>query len=193
VTRKYGLGPVVVSLAVNYLDNLDVRTVARPELVRLSLDTNETATLSVRAGSSRVYVDQVTPEREVLMSVQIGIAHPLHAGASSKAFLAFLPETEIDEYLDGPLPAVTSSTITDRSKLREELARIRERGWAHSCGERQAGAGSVAAPFFDHHGAPVGVVSVCGPAERMTGEVDVCATYLVAAVRRISARLGAPR
>jgi IclR family acetate operon transcriptional repressor len=193
VTRKYGLGPVIVSLALSYLDNLDVRAVAGPELARLSAETNETATLSIRTGFTRVYVDQVTPEREVLMSVQIGVPHPLHAGASSKAFLAFLPDEDIEEYLAGPLPAVTSATITDRRKLMKELRVVRQRGWAQSLGERQPGAGSVAAPIFDHREAPVAVVSVCGPAERMVGEADVCAAHLLAVTRRISAKLGATR
>lgn len=190
--RKYGLGSAIISLALTYLDNLDIRAVAHPELVRLSGETNETATLSVRTGMSRIYVDQVTPNREVLMSVQIGVMHPLHAGASSKAFLAFLPDKDIKEYLAGPLPPVTPSTITERRKLARELRTVRERGWARSLGERQAGAGSVAAPIFDHRGLPVAVVSVCGPAERMAGEADMCAAFLLAATRRISARLGAP-
>lgn len=192
-TRRYGLGPVIVSLALTYLDNLDVRTVARPELERLSAETDETATLSVRIGASRVYVDQVTPNREVLMSVQIGVAHPLHAGASSKAFLAFLPDAEAEECLAGPLAAVTPSTVTDPAMLRAELRGVRARGWAQSLGERQAGAGSVAAPILDHRGIPVAVVSVCGPADRMAGEVDVCAARLLEATGKIASKLGAPR
>jgi DNA-binding IclR family transcriptional regulator len=137
-----------------------------------------------------VYIDQVTPNREVLMSVQIGAQHPLHAGASSKAFLAFLPEDEIDEYLGKPLPKVTPATITDRRKLRRELVQIRERGWAQSFDERQVGAGSVAAPVLDYRDYPLAVVSVCGPADRMVKEVDMCAQHLIAATNRMSLRMG---
>ena len=192
-TRKYGLGPVIVSLGLVYLDNLNVRAVAAPELAWLSSVTNETATLSIRTGFSRVYVDQVTPDREVLMSVQIGVPHPLHAGASSKAFLASLPEDEIEQYLAQPLSQVTAATVTDLRKLRRELGVVRERGWAQSLGERQPGAGSVAAPVFDHRGVPVAVISVCGPAERMVGEVEMCAEHLMAATRRVSTKVGAPQ
>jgi IclR family acetate operon transcriptional repressor len=190
VSRRYALGPVIMSLGLTYLDKLDVRKVAEPELAGLSRATNETATLSVRTGHSRVYVDQVTPDREVLMSVQIGIPHPLHAGGSSKAFLAFLPDEEIDRYLEEPLRKVTPATITDPRKLRRELVQIRERGWAQSLGERQTGAGSVAAPILDYRDYPLAVVSVCGPAERMATEVDMCAENLVAATNRMSVRMG---
>lgn len=194
VSRRYALGPASLGLGSKYLGELDIRKVAADELASLSRETNETATLSVRFGDRRVYIDQVTPDREVLMSVQLGLAHPLHAGASSKAFLAFLPQEEIDRYLAGQLEQVTERTVTDVPKLRDELAVIRERGWAQSTGERQPGSGSVAAPVFDRHRFPLAVVSVCGPAERLTGEIDMCAGHLLVATARISARLayGAP-
>ena len=189
-SRRYSLGPVMISLGITYLNKLDVRSVAAPELTALSRATNETATLSVRTGWSRVYVDQVTPDREVLMSVQMGVPHPLHAGASSKAFLAFLPDDEVERYLEEPLRKVTPATIVDLRKLRRELRQIRERGFARSNGERQSGAGSVAAPILDYRDQPLAVVSVCGPAERMEGEVEMCVEHLLAATGRISARMG---
>lgn len=190
VSRKYALGPACLGLGPKYLGTLDIRRVAADELVSLSRQTNETATLSVRTGDRRVYVDQVTPNREVLMSVQLGLAHPLHAGSSSKAFLAFLPPDEIDRYLAGNLERVTERTVTDVAQLRAELQVIRERGWAQSTGERQPGAGSVAAPVFDRHRFPLAVVSVCGPAERLSDEIDMCVGHLLVATGRISARLG---
>ena len=189
-TRRYSLGPAALRLGLAYLNGLDVRKLASSELPELSAITNETATLSVRTGNSRVYVEQVTPRREVIMSVSIGRAFPLHAGASSKAFLAFLPETEIKAYLDGAMTAVTSATITDSRKLARELKKIRTDGFARSTGERQSGAASVAAPIVDHDGHPVAVISVCGPAERFQDEADACSKALLETVGRLSALLG---
>lgn len=189
VSRKYGLGSAMIALGLMYLDGLDVRTVAAPELEALSRATDETATLSVRTGWSRMYVDQVIPDREVLMSVQLGVRHPLHAGASSKALLAFMSDDEVDQYLAGPLVAVTPLTIVDKGRLNQELQQIRRQGFSRSAGERQAGAGSVAAPVLDHRGQVVAVVSVCGPAERMAGDLAVCVEYLLAATGRIGNRL----
>jgi DNA-binding IclR family transcriptional regulator len=190
VSRKYSLGPTLLGLGAKYLARLDIRQMAAPELAVLSRATNETATLSVRSGDRRIYVDQVTPDREVLMSVQLGMAHPLHAGASSKAFLAFLVPEEIDRYLSGPLEKVTDKTVTDVRRLGKELEEIRQRGFAQSVGERQAGAGSVAAPVLDARGVPVAVVSVCGPVERMVGEIGPCADHLLVCTGRLSAQLG---
>lgn len=189
-SHRYGLGPVMTSLGLLYLNRLDVRKAAGKELSILSQRTNETATLSVRSGHTRLYIDQITPDREVLMSVQIGVPHPLHAGASSKAFLAFLPQEEIDRYLIHPLKKITPLTITDVEVLREELALIRSRGWSKSENERQEGAGSVAAPVLNRFNEPVAVISVCGPAGRIVQETDTCVEALLETTSRISVRMG---
>lgn len=190
-TRRYSLGVGAMRLGLAYLDRLDVRRLAAPELVTLSQRTDETATLSIRTGWSRIYVDQVTPAREVIMSVSLGVAYPLHAGASSKAFLAFLDQDEIEGYLArGPLESLTGATVADKVKLRRELAAIRERGWAQSFAERMPGAASVAAPIFDHHGRPAAVISVCGPLERFRDEIDACVEALLESTGRLSARMG---
>lgn len=190
-SRRYSLGPRILTLGLSYLDRLDVRELAREALRELCARTDETATLSVRAGRRRVYVDQVTPARDIKMVVQLGGAYPLHAGASSKALLAFLPEELREAYLDRePLQPVTELTVTDRSRLLAELKDIRRVGFATSLGERQAGAGSVAAPVFDHEGAVQAVISVCGPVERFRDEVDRCAEELLEVTSGLSARLG---
>ncbi len=190
-TRRYSLGPRILFLGLTYLDRIDVVSVARTVMVRLSEQTAETATLSLRSGDHRVYVDQVTPSRDVKMSVSLGLSYPLHAGASSKAFLAFLPPAEIDAYLAGPaLLALTPKTQVDPRKLRKELAQIREVGYAQSFGERMEGAGAVAAPVFGRDGTPDGVISICGPIERFRDEADRAAELLLAETTDASARLG---
>ena len=86
--------------------------------------------------------------------------------------------------------SVTDKTIIDAGKLREELAEIRQRGFASSFGERQAGAASLAAPVFDHTGSPAAVISLSGPADRFKDEIDDCVPLLLAATARVSRRLG---
>lgn len=193
-TRRYQLGPSALTLGLAYLERLDVAHMARGALEELSRATDETATLSLRLGDhSRVYVDQVSPARDIKMVVQLGQPFPLHAGGSGKAFLAFLPPAAVGRYLGAQaLEAVTAFTITDEAVLRAELSRVAERGYAVSHGERQVGAGSVAAPIFDRHGEPVAVLSVCGPVERFRDEVDGFAPLLLGTTRALSARMGFP-
>jgi IclR family acetate operon transcriptional repressor len=189
-SRRYSLGPMALALGLSSINRLDVRKAAGPVLAALAKATGETATLSVRTGNTRVYLDQATPDREVIMSVSIGVPFPLHAGASSKAFLAFLPEDEINDYLSGSLAKLTPGTVTNVSVLRRELRQIRDRGWADSAEERQSGAAAVAAPVFDSANAPVAVISVGGPVGRFAEVKDDCVTKVVAAARQLSTQLG---
>ena len=188
--RRYALGPASLELGLSFLSRVDVRSIAAAELTSLSRLSQETATLSLLFGDGRMYVDQVTPAREIVMTVPLGQRFPLHAGASSKAMLAFLPEREVDRYLEGPLQRLTDNTLTSPERLREELALIRARGYATSQGERREGAASAAAPLLDHSGRPVGSISICGPADRLLGELDAVIALLLDATARVSARLG---
>lgn len=191
-TRRYSLGVAAMKLGLTYLDRIDIRRIAHPHLQELSDRTNETATLSVPVGDrSRVYIDQVTPMREVIMTVTLGEPYPLHAGASSRALLAFFPEERIEAYINGgPLESMTASTIIDPETLRRDLALVREHGWARSAAERKSGAASVAAPVRDHEGKPVAVVSVCGPMERFSSEFEGCRDALLHTTRILSRRYG---
>ncbi|MGH2927229.1 MAG: IclR family transcriptional regulator [Solirubrobacteraceae bacterium] len=167
-SRRYLLGPKCLALGTAYLERTDTRRSVHDALVNLSARSEETATLSLRTGWERMYVDQILPPDDIKMVVPIGRLFPLHAGASSKAFLAFLPEPERERFFaEHPrLPALTERTVVDAAALRAELDEIRAAGFATSQGERQQGAASVAAPILDGSGVPTAVVSVCGPTER---------------------------
>lgn len=189
-THRYRLGPNALFLGLAYMDRIEVRDLARPMLERLSAATKETSTLSIRSGFTRVYVDQVTPDRDVKMVVQLGRPWPLHAGASSKAFLAFLEPDEIDDYLGRKLERLTPLTIVSPKALRKEIESIKRVGYATSMGERLEGAGSVAAPVLDTEGKPAVVVSISGPVERIKKEAHRASRVLLNATEDLSRRLG---
>lgn len=191
-TKVYRLGAGALDIGLAAMRELDVPAVAHRHLVTLSRRAGETSTLSLRQGWSRVYVDQVLSEHEIRMTVALGTGHPLHAGSSSKAILAALPDTEVDDYIDHHrLDGVTDATITSAETLREEIARIRKLGYAASSGERQSGAASVAAAIFGAMGQVVGSVSLCGPQDMFTRRrMEELATWVRAAAADVSADLG---
>jgi DNA-binding IclR family transcriptional regulator len=94
---------------------------------------------------------------------ELGRVSVAHATAVGKVFLAYG-----GGLADGPLPAFTERTITDRAVLEVELAAIRERGWAQALGEREEDLNAVAAPVLDRSGALVAILGVQGPAVRFS-------------------------
>ncbi len=71
-------------------------------------------------------------------------------GSSGRAILAFLPEER----------------VPDEKRLMAELKQIREKGYAHSHGQRVPGAVGVLAPVFDQTGAIYGCLGFTVPEQR---------------------------
>ena len=190
-SRRYRLGPAVLTLGLAYLDRLDVHELARRTMRELANRTQETSTLSVRVGWRRVYIDQATSARDIKMVVQLGGAYPLHAGASSKALLAWLSEDERRAFLNTHrLEPLTARTITEPDDLLAQAAEIRRRGYATSNGERQVGASAVAAPVLDRNGNVLAIISVCGPEDRFLPHVERHAEALLDGIAAIAIALG---
>lgn len=181
------LGPAAAGLAIRAWSQLDVRSVAAPVLRTLRDRTRETTTLSILVGDQRVYLDQFESPQEVKMVVEIGPRFPLHSGASSRVILAHLPQPFVDK-------AVAELRQRDASYDVEAylagLDRIRRDGYGVSLNERNTGAASIAAPFFDAAGNVLGSVSASGPVFRYSDESDVeqseQARLVVAAAQEIT-------
>jgi len=190
-TRGYLLGPASAALGARALRESDLRQAAIPVLRRLQHLTGETTTVSALVAGGRVYLDQVASTKEIKMTVEVGRRFPLYVGSSSTCILAFLPRQQQQAVLEGPLEPLTPATVTDRAVLEGRLEEIRRVGYAHSDGERQVGAGAVAAPVFGVDGSAVGAISVCGPLARFDHEArDRFVPHLLKASHEISRALG---
>jgi DNA-binding IclR family transcriptional regulator len=109
----------------------------------------------MRSVTGREFVSRKWKARRCSAIRSIGDQFPAHAGATGKVLPAHLPRGELKKYLDSaiPLTRLTPRTITDPKKLLLELARIRKRGVAFSCGERvMDGLCAISAPIFDSDG-----------------------------------------
>ncbi|KHL11968.1 DNA-binding IclR family transcriptional regulator [Mumia flava] len=183
----YVLGPAAASLATRAWSQLDVRSTAAPILRRLRDETQETTTLSVLVGNQRMYLDQFESPQEIKMVVEIGPRFPLHSGASSRAILAHLPGSLVEHEIS---QLVVRKPDLDIADYRAELEATRERGYTVSLNERNTGAASIAAPFFDAAGNVLGSVSVSGPVFRYADRPDEqLARLVVGAAREITVKL----
>lgn len=188
-TARYGLGVGALRIGNAYQRRNGLVQIASGALRRLAETSGETSTVSVRRQRYRVYLDQIVPPNELNVTVRIGVPFPLHAGASSKAILAFLAEDEIAAYLASDLQQVTPQTIVDAGLLRTQLVEIRREGFATSEQERQIGAASAAAPILARNGVVIGALSVTGPVSRMgKDKLRVVAERVVAEARELSAK-----
>jgi len=96
----------------------------------------------------------------------------LHQAACGKALLAHLPDDRIEGIIeDHGLPAETEHTITDETRLWEEIEDIRSRGVAFNREESLHRLHAVGAPIrHNQTGDVMGSISVSGPAHRLKGK-----------------------
>jgi DNA-binding IclR family transcriptional regulator len=151
MTKLYRLGPGILYLASLAKEGSDIRKIALPVMERLRDATRENTALHELREGKRVCIEKVESKQVLRDTILIGDQFPAHAGATGKVLLAHLPKEELAKYLDSkPLQSLTPRTINDPKKLVAELARIRKRGVAFSCGERvMDGLCAVSAPIFD--------------------------------------------
>jgi len=89
------------------------------------------------------------------------------------------------------LIANTSTTITERDALVEELANIRAQKFAIDNEESEEGVRCVGTPILDHNGKALAAVSVSGPAYRLSiSRLIALSTMVMDTVMNISGRLG---
>lgn len=167
---RYGVGPRLLELAGGLNEQVDLRQEAHPFLEQLASQVGETANLSVRSGNNLVYIDQVQSARLVRMFTRVGSSAPLYCTGSGKLFLAYSGnfEPDLNRYLlETRLEPHTPATITTPQVLRDELRRIRERGYSFDNEEMEEGVVCVAAPVFDRESQLIAAISVSGPTGRM--------------------------
>jgi DNA-binding IclR family transcriptional regulator len=189
--EAYQLGPELLTLAGRAQGAHELRAAARPELQALARSTRETATLEVLVGRDALVLDEEMGGYMIGARPSVGARWPAHAASTGKVLLAHLPQERLREALRASWPALTPRTVTAAPALTRALARVRERGFATAIEELEPGYVAVGAPVRDASGAVVGALSVGGPKTRMgAARLAACTRQVVAAARRVSARLG---
>jgi IclR family acetate operon transcriptional repressor len=186
---RWVLTPRVLDVARGAANEHGLHDAAYGPLDQVRRESRESGILAVRDESDWVVVDYLEGLRPIHVRVEIGRRFPLHAGAAGKAILAFLPPSEIDGLLESELRAFTDRTITSPVLLREELAGIRERGYAYSECEVSSGIHSIAAPVFDRDGGVIASMSLTIPESRLGSQTPELAAQLVAAAASVTSQL----
>jgi IclR family transcriptional regulator, KDG regulon repressor len=191
-TGNYALGEALILLGRKAEQQRDVRRTARPSLEKLAQETAETVSLTTVIENAVVQLDHVDSPSMLKVTWDSGRRFPIHASASGKVFLAYLPETEREQILKSiDLHPFTKRTIVDIKKSRTELNGIRERGYAIDDAEREEGVRCVAAPIFNSTGSVIAAVSVSGPSTRVSlSSLEGLANKVMKTACTISAALG---
>ena len=167
-TQLWFVGQEAFRIGSAFLGRTSLVEQARVVMRELMADTGETANLAIADGGQVVFLSQVETHEPIRAFFRPGTRGPIHASGIGKALLAYAPEPTVNRIVrEQGLAAFTARTITDRTRLGEELAAIRAQGWAVDDEERTEGMRCIAAPIFNEFREAVAGVSISGPVVRM--------------------------
>jgi DNA-binding IclR family transcriptional regulator len=165
VENRYVVGRRLWTLGLLAPVQTGLRDVAAPFLQDVYAATQATVHLGVRDGLEVLYLDRIVGRRSVPVVSTVGGRLPLHATGVGKVLLAWAPD-DVQQRALAELTRVTAYTVTHVGRLRDQLRRVREQGYATTSEEMSLGACSIAVPVFgepiDDKAAPRTVVAALG-------------------------------
>ncbi len=191
-TKKITLSRKLLTLGISSMNeqslvemSIDVMRAMRDEL-------KESVMLGVILGDKGTILEQVSSSYPVKLSVELGTQFYLHSSVGGKSILAFLPKENADQILKGKsLAKFTENTIVSMKAFRDELAKVRELGYAVDNGEDIQGIHCIGAPVFNEYGFPVAAVWITAPHGRLPHEeFDMKGKIVAKYAREISHKLG---
>ncbi|MFD4374378.1 IclR family transcriptional regulator, partial [Streptomyces sp. NPDC058527] len=147
------------------------RDIANTQLPALNDRPCPTDNLASPEDGEVLYIDKVESRYPVRMYSRIGKPVAITVAAVAKLLLADLPEPErraLAARLD--YPRYTSRSTPDAAAFLQELATVRDQGWATDLGGHEESINCVAAPIRGADGRVVAAMSVSAPNVVVTAE-----------------------
>ena len=187
---QYQLSFKIAKFASRFVDSNDLVTVSSPILRQLQKETGETVCLYVRAGYQILPILQYESEEDLRVSLKVGKPYPLNTGACGKLISAYTIETQEDYNKMQPYFArMTEHSVVDQQEFEQELATIKQQGYAISQAEMLEGVMALAVPILNKERL-VASIGIYGPAVRLQrDQIRSILEKLNAAQKEISSRL----
>jgi DNA-binding IclR family transcriptional regulator len=169
--QRYTLGMLILGLSTGFSRQTSLTVAVQPVLESLQVKSCETASLWLRVRQDAMCLSSEESSRYIRAVSPIGRSVPLYAGCHGKQLLAGLNDDELDEYFSTTdFAPLTTSTLTSRAALEEEIAQIRSDGYAISQGEVNIDGAGVAAPILSPQGKMIACLSITAPSHRVDEE-----------------------
>jgi DNA-binding IclR family transcriptional regulator len=166
---RYRPGMLLVSLSHNVAIGDLLREASREIITETSSRLNSTIHLGILEGGMVTYIAKVCTPTSLSPHTRLGSQLEAYCSGLGKVLLAALPPEQLDEVIhEGDLVALTPHTITSRTQLRAELAKVRTIGYAMDDREIRLDMRCLAVPIRDAEGRTVAAMSATEHAERMT-------------------------
>jgi len=161
-SKKYFVGPRVMSLGFAVLSNLELRDSALPYLEDLSRASNQHINLGILDRTEVIFIERISKWSLVNINVRVGSRVPAYQSSTGRAILAFSDQEKFQSVLNELLrdAEALKSIGPGGKKLTMVLEQTRRRGYALNDEELVNGVRAIAAPIFNAQGQAEGAVNM---------------------------------
>lgn len=167
-TRRYRLGHGFLRLARIREATVPISHIAQNATDMLVAQTNETAHASLPGPMGMTTIAHKLPNRGRVINILPAELLNYHATASGLVFLAFATDATAARILALKREKVASGTITAKQELLSVIKQFRGQGYAQTSNTFEADVASLAMPFFQEAGDPMGAIALALPRAEMT-------------------------
>jgi DNA-binding IclR family transcriptional regulator len=168
-TKRYRLAAGLALLG-HAAHRQDLAALAKPFLLRLAEETEDTIYASVREGGAAACVAReigAFPIRN--LSLEVGHLRPLGVGSGSLALFAFLPDDDISAIAEKNKAWLARYPGHSRKETVAKVAATRRRGYSLVEGCIIPGMNAVGVPILGTDGRPVAALSLAAITDRLSG------------------------
>ncbi|MDQ7729486.1 IclR family transcriptional regulator C-terminal domain-containing protein [Halomonas sp. SpR8] len=167
--RYFELAPRVLQLGYAFLSANNYRDVIQQHLEDITAETGESSSLGVLDGNDVIYVARSAAKHRLMaITLSVGTRLPAAHTSMGRILLAQLCESDLDNFLSSvTLEPYTEKTVTDIDKLRNEIMKARQQGYAISDQELDSGLRSIAVPVHDAKQHLMGAINISTNAARV--------------------------
>jgi IclR family transcriptional regulator, pca regulon regulatory protein len=166
-TKKYYLGPRVLSLGFSVLQSMETREIARPYMQELSRTCNKSVNLLMLDGQRMVFIERIRVPGLRDVNVSVGSRIPVYNTAAGRSVLAYLPGEKLNEVIEDLKrdPEAVRHIGKDSRRLIEILNLVRRDGFAINDQESGKGTRAIAVPIFSRDGIACAMDLIVSPEE----------------------------
>ena len=186
--RRFHLRPKVMSLGSAFYFSARVDEVLQPELRHFVGQFGDASSVATLEGRDVLYIAHYSEQRARRPSAVVGARYPAQVTSLGRVMLASLPEFELETFFEKmDSTALTSRTVTDRSELREIIARVREEQYATTVDQLDYGITALAVPIRGMDSRTVAALNTSGYSGTIT--VDQLVAERLLPLRQAAARI----
>ena len=188
--KRLSLGPAIVELALNNQIYLQLGAQTQPRLDELRDRINETVFFGLLRPWRALIMATAEARKPIKISSPPGSSIILMAGALGKVYLSQMDDAEVSRIVrQHGLPKFTQASIVDEPAFMQEIAGVRQSGYALDKGEYMSGVNAVAVGLGNYYGLQL-ALWVVGFAESLHSEkIDTVTEPLLATAVKLQKTL----